>query len=181
MSHDPRMNESCPICERVVSYMRVRHVKDLCAMSHLWMRHVVDMSESCPTYTWGMSHIWMSHVPHVNEWLKGRMSHVSHTNEACFTYEQSCWAIRVVSQMWTRVRSHIWIRVVSHMSHLNTRHEHDAYPCVTWPVFICVTWLVDMNTSHTIQHYRVVSHTIVLYHVTHIAHYGVATVSRVDL
>ena len=35
--------------------------------------------------------------------------------------------------------------------------------------------------SHTIQHYRVASHTITSYPVTYIAHYGVATVSRIDL
>jgi len=160
MSHDPRMNESSPICERVVSYMRVRYVKDLCAMSHLWMRHVVDMSESCPTYKWGMSHIWMSHVPHMNEWLKGRMSHVSHTNEACFTYEQSCWAIRVVSHMRTRVVSHMWTRVMSHVSHLNTRHEHDMTPihmCDMSRGTIIEYESHDPTLSCCIAHYHVVS------------------------
>jgi len=49
-------------------------------MSHIWMRHVTHMNESCYTYEWVMSHIWMSHVTHMNE--------------SCHTYE------------W--VMSHIW-------------------------------------------------------------------------
>ena len=74
------------------------------------------------TYTWrwrtrvedvngwdDLSHIWMSHVTHMNEschtyeWVMSHiwMSHVTHMNEVCHTYE------------W--VLSQIWMSLVTHM------------------------------------------------------------------
>ena len=66
---------------------------------------IFDMSHACP-----MPHIRMSHVSHVNEschtydWVMSHiwMGHVTHMNESCHTYE------------W--VMAHIWM---SHVSHMN--------------------------------------------------------------
>ena len=48
-------------------------------MSHMWIRHVTHMNESCRTYECVMLHIQMSHVTHVDT--------------SCHTYE------RVMSQI----------------------------------------------------------------------------------
>ena len=113
MSHVPRVNDSCPIYELIMSY--------------IWMScisHAIESYESCPTYEWFMSHIWRNHVVHMNESCPTcecevggrtprmctlRMSHVPHMNESCLTYE---W---VVSHMR-----------LSHMSHVP--HLYDSCP-----------------------------------------------------
>jgi len=56
-------------------------------MSHIWMRHVTHMNESCHTYEWGMSHIRMSHVTHMNEPCHTYEWVTAHMNESCHTYE----------------------------------------------------------------------------------------------
>ena len=65
-----------------------------------------------------MSHMWLSHVTHMNEschtyeWVMSHiwMSPVTHTNESCHTYE------------W--VMSHIWM---SHVTHTNEScHTHEG-------------------------------------------------------
>jgi len=86
--------------------------------SHIWMSHVTQMNESC--HTW-MSHvtfyhlmplrvhfhilsaqvdlIWVSLVKRVNESRHNTsMSHVTHTNESCHTYEWGMpWRMRHVT------------------------------------------------------------------------------------
>jgi len=76
-NHVTYMDESCHICERVVSIYEwvmshihqwvMSHVHK-CVMSHVQMSHVTHMNESCRTYEWVihtyervMSHIWMNH------------------------------------------------------------------------------------------------------------------------
>jgi len=64
-------------------------------MSHMWIRHVVHMNESCHTYECVMAHIWVIHVTRVNEschtcqYVMSQiwMSHVTHVNGSCHTYE----------------------------------------------------------------------------------------------
>jgi len=113
--HVARMDASHQMCVCgcvCVSHQTYEWVSDIWewVMSHIWMRHVTYMNESCHTYKWVMSHIWMSHVTHMDEschtygcvmshrW----MSHVTYMNESCHIY--GC------------VMSHIWM---SHVTHMN--------------------------------------------------------------
>ena len=98
-------------------------------MSHIRMRHVPPVNESCPTYERVMSHIWMSHVSHINEsclhspflqtaaGIIGRkdafpswMSHVPHMHGSCPTNE--C------------VMSHTWM---SRAPDMNTSCLHSVF------------------------------------------------------
>ena len=81
ISHVSYMNESCCTCvilsclsgsiyEWVMSQI---HLNESClvlewVMSHIPMRHVTHMHESCYIYECGIwtSHIWMSHVTYMN-------------------------------------------------------------------------------------------------------------------
>jgi len=124
--HVTHMNESChPLNESCHTYEWV--------MAHIWMCHFRHMNESCHTYEWVWSYIWMSYVTQCRfftrknlvgvvslkrhpqgwmklEWswmtLKRRMSHVTHMNGSCHTYE------------W--VMSHIWM---SHVTHMNVSYH----------------------------------------------------------
>jgi len=129
MSHVPRMNESCPIYEGVMSptYVRLEGIWWLLSgvwvwerelvSSHAWMSHVPCMNEPCPMYEWVMYSIWMSHVLCMNvscpiyEWV---MSHTwmrdgSRENSAnakwcvCDRENESC-------RMYEWVMSYIWVR-----------------------------------------------------------------------
>jgi len=139
-------------------------------MSHTWMRHVTRMNEACHTYEWGMAHIWMSHVTH----LRGQepasscpppwelwqcvsmsfipMSHVTHMNESCHTYE------------WDM--SHIWISHVtkwmSHVTHMNEScHTYEWVMSHVW-----ISHITHMKESCHINEWDM-SH-IWMGHVTHV-------------
>jgi len=83
-----------------------------------------------------MSHIWMSHVTHMNEschtyeWVMSHiwMSLVTHMNESCHTYE------------W--VMSHIWMSTVS-ATHVNVFATHYAH---------CNTLQLTATHCNTLQH-----------------------------
>jgi len=60
------LRESSPPCTLLPYKRFTSHICESHIPSHIWMRHVTHMNESCPTYECVMSHIWMSHVPHVN-------------------------------------------------------------------------------------------------------------------
>ena len=102
-------------------------------MSHIWMRYVTHMNETCHTFECVISHnMWTRHATHMNEsrhtdeWVMSHiwMSHVTYMNESYYTYE---W---VMSHIWTChvthineschtyewVMSHIWM---SHVTHSN--------------------------------------------------------------
>jgi len=96
--------------------------------------NVTHMNESCHTHEWvlsnvWMSHIWMSHVTHMNECCQTYdqgmshvwMSHVTHMHESYHTYE---W---VTSHMWimTSLTCMAWsVHVTSHVTHMNDVHRH---------------------------------------------------------
>ena len=117
MSHVSYTNESCLICEWVMSHIRTSHVSyvnESClmydwvmhaiydwVMSHIWMSHVSYTKESCHMYEWVMSHIRTSHACHI--WL----SHVSYMKESR-TCGESCLNERVMSYVW-----------MSHVSYTN--------------------------------------------------------------
>jgi len=76
-------------------------------MSHIWLRHVTCMNESCRTYESVRTHVWMSHVTHMNQschtcqWVTSHtwMGHVSRMNVSCHTYEY--------------VMTHVWMSHVT--------------------------------------------------------------------
>ena len=93
-----------------------------------------------------MSHIWMSHVTHMNEschtyeWVMSHiwMSHVTHTNESCHTYD------------W--VMSHIWI-IHATCSHTHLDAHYYYYTFVWWMSHIPYEWAAShvprfMRLSH---------------------------------
>jgi len=73
------VRELCRACEWGVSHILMRHVAHMnescrtCCRYQLqrttscdvWMSHVAHMNESCRIYEWVTSHIWTSHVAHV--------------------------------------------------------------------------------------------------------------------
>ena len=83
---------------------------------------------SPPCMQHDMFYIWMSHVSHLNatcltyEWVVSQvwMSHVSHMNESCLAYEHACHC-QYVSHMndsclaYGWVMSHVWVSHVSHV------------------------------------------------------------------
>ena len=100
-------------------------------MSHIWMRHVTHMNESCHTYECVMSHIYewvMSHV---------RMSHVTRMNASCHTYE---WVNRWVKESchtYEWVRPHLWI---SHVTHMNDSIVAMLRRSVCMLIVVCHTY-----------------------------------------
>ena len=91
------MNQSIPAYAWVVSHIWM-------IMSHMWMRHVAHMNESCRTHEWVMSHTWMIHVAHMNdscrthEWVMSHtwMSHVlgAQSGQTCRTCSSLLWGRR---------------------------------------------------------------------------------------
>jgi len=96
IGHGAPMNESCRVCEWVMSHIWMSHVAYMeKAMSHMWMRHVAHMNQSCRTYKRVMY-----------------TSHVAHMKESCRTYE--C----ILSYIWINLRGYLrawapfrWLRV----------------------------------------------------------------------
>jgi len=115
MSHGTHMNESWHTYEYNVSvWFRLAQQ----------YRDYTYTYESCLRYEWVMAHAWRSHgtygseihvsdVPLLRAILRVMshisMSHVTHTNESCHTYE------------W--VMSYIWMSHVTHMSESCHAHE----------------------------------------------------------
>jgi len=101
-----------------------RHRTDEWVMSHIWMRHVTNMNESCHTYDGIMSHKRMSHVSHRNasricmrssrhctyDWVMSRMwlSHVASVRESCHTYECVSYAYEWVMSRIEMRRGYAW-------------------------------------------------------------------------
>ena len=77
----------------------------VCVASHIWMRRVTHMNESCHTNLWVMSQIWMRRVTQNN---MSCSTYVTHMNESCHTFNESCHTYECVT-------SHIWISHATHM------------------------------------------------------------------
>jgi len=108
-------------------------------VTHVWHAHSYVRLDSCMfELVWVMSHIWMSHVTHMNEscytyeWVMLHiwMSHVTHRNESCRTYE---WVMShiCISQItyinkpcytYEWATSHLWVTHGSVTSHIWTSH-----------------------------------------------------------
>ena len=114
-------NEPCMVMSHVAIYM---------GMSYIYGNEPYMYGDE-PWLTWVVSHNWLSHVSHMNESCLTYecvmshicMSHVAHAHESCLTYERSCLAYEWVKSHMrmshvTRewVMSHIWM---SHVSHMN--------------------------------------------------------------
>jgi len=73
--------KSCPMCEWVMSHMRMSHVSYGNESCLMWMK-------SCAICEWVMSHVWISRVSHVNEVMSHvSRSHVPYANESCLICE----------------------------------------------------------------------------------------------
>ena len=96
-----------------------------------------------------MSQLWMSHVTHMNEschtyqWVMSQlwMSHVTHTNESCHTYR---W---VMSQLW-----------MSHVTHTNES-------CHTYRWVMSQIWMSHVTHTSCHTHEHVLSHPTLTEHV----------------
>jgi len=90
MRHVARMH-AWYICEWVVSYMWICMLQCVAAccsvLQCVAVRRGTYVNESCHTCEWGRSHVWMRRVTHMNESCHKWMSHVTHMNESCHTYE----------------------------------------------------------------------------------------------
>jgi len=96
-------------------------------MSHIGLSLVTRVHALLHTHWWVMSHIWMipSQVTHVNDlWHTKWMSHVTHMNESCHTYEwviSHVWMSHVTrmnesSHTYEWVMSHVWMSRVTRMN-----------------------------------------------------------------
>jgi len=157
-------------------------------MSHIWMSHVTHMNESCHTYEsfldhiihirsqhsylwhdpwfwpwlivqitsfiwWVMSHIWMSHVTHNNTSCHTYESFIDHIIHICdMTHDSGHERLIIlimnnhsdhIIRMRDKTHVYVWHDSSIHadMTHWNVRHD--------W--FIRVTWLMhmcDMTIAH---------------------------------
>ena len=155
-------------------------------LSHMWMRHVTHMNESCDTYEWVMSHIWKHY--HMNGSCDRRerrvvrwglregvsvqavswMIHVTRINESCHTYQ------------W--IMSHTSMSHVTHMNescHMcDMTHSyvwHDSFMCVTWLIHMCdmTHWYVWHDSFRTLPELKsppVTPNVRLAFHVCHMTH-----------
>ena len=104
-------------------------------MSHIWIRHVSHMKESCRTYECTRSHIWTSHVSTMtyvwmsdvlqhgddlnDKWVMFHIwtRHVPRINESCPTYEWVMAHVRVRQVAYTNESCHTYEWVISHTAH----------------------------------------------------------------
>jgi len=151
-------------------YMRTACRTYECIMSHVWMRHkahtacLIDdvgwMRESLHTNEERMSHV---------SWIW--MSHVTHINELCGTYEwvvAHVWMSHVTTcPMCEWVMSHIWMR---HVTHMNESWPLDECPSPVLRVWshIELSHVTHMNESWISQVYQWVMSHEWMGHVTHI-------------
>ena len=91
-------------------------------MSHIWMRHVPRMNESCPTCEWVMSHMWMSHVPHMNESCPMYEWGMSHMNTSHPTPEWVMFHMSCPTYEW----------VMSHIPMSHVPHTSESCPTSKW-------------------------------------------------
>ena len=154
---------------------------DSWVMSHVWMRHVTHMNESCHTCEWVMSHMWMSHVTHMKytagirrwgfnrygkschryEWIMShiRMSHATHMNELRHTHvtHMQGYNVGVLIDMLSH-----GLREVCHVTHSSIRDATHSY--ITWLIHIWhmgrvmgsemyVTWLTHPFVEMVCSHW----------------------------
>jgi len=132
------------------------------ALAHFFVRPTIW--GSCNTQEWVKSHIWMSHITHMNQSCRTYerimyhtyesvmphiwRSHATHIHESRHTYES-----RVHHSCQICVT---WLIYMCDVTHLYVWHDllyvwHHSFICVIHDSFICVTWLIyrfDMTHSY---------------------------------
>jgi len=141
-------------------------------ITHVCMRYVTDLNESCHTYEWGLSQTLK--IYDTCEWVMSHiwMSHVTHVNDACHVYEEG------MSHTWM---IHITRMNASRCTHLNASY----YTCEITDVnvwkyekklwktceYVCIIWhmwkqhVAHMNES-CLTYEWVMSH-VCMNHVSH--------------
>jgi len=130
-------------CNRLPALCILMYRNHEWVMSHIWIRHVTRVNESCHTYEYVMSHIWMSHVTHTNtachtgEWVKSHIciSHVTQVNESSHTY---AW---VMSHTPPPSSSH------SHSSMSHVTHTQSCRTCEHVTSHVWMSHVTHMNES----------------------------------
>jgi len=82
------------------------------------------MNESEPTREWGMSisHMWMSHFSHVNEscrtyeWTMSHVLHMNDSSRACEWVMSHTWMSHVARTNESRVTRQVWMRHIAHVN-----------------------------------------------------------------
>jgi len=120
-------------------------------MSHIWMRHVPHMNESCPTYEWVMSHInqmnvsipfkepfsLSCHDPMTHtQWHTPNDTHPDPHGHFNFTNHYVTWLIHVCDMTLSCVWHDLFICVTWLIHTCETIHDshvwHDSFICATW-------------------------------------------------
>jgi len=170
MCHVSRTNESCHTYECVMSHVRMSHVTHtnemLPSVAHV-TRYITHMNASLCTYesdaavrmlSWDISRYTcdMTHVTHTDEschtyeWVMSQVwiGHVTHTNESCLTYE------------W--VMSHV------RMSHVTRTNEMLPSAWSVGPYLRVESDMThDANTDKSCHTYEWVMSHVRMSHVTH--------------
>ena len=123
------------------------HDSCICAT---WLIHMYDMTL---WETWGAERSFSTFQwvkLRINESCHIRMSHVTHLNESCHTYE---W---VMSQIWMSHGTHMnelchlyeWVLLHIWMSHVTRIHES----CYTYTWIISHTWMIHVTYTNESCH-----------------------------
>jgi len=137
MSHVTCVNESCHMCEWV--------------MSHVWMSHVTHVGESCHMCEWVMSHMCEWVMSHMCEWVMSHiwMSHVTHMNESCHTcVNESCHKRCVLSHnnvCYTACVLYHCIYAIWLKKTLVIFFPLFDYMCATWLIYLIFDSLYDIR------------------------------------
>ena len=131
------------------------------------------MNESCRAYESVLSHTWIGHVTRIE------MSHVTHMNKSCHTYEQSCHTYKCV---FTHIeeRCHTYECIFTHteeschtyecvFAHFEeSYHTNEGVVSLTHEGLMSNTWRGHMNDS--CQKHEEVTSYIWISHVRHMIH-----------
>ena len=131
------------------------------------------MNESCRAYESVLSHTWIGHVTRIE------MSHVTHMNKSCHTYEQSCHTYKCV---FTHIeeRCHTYECIFTHteeschtyecvFAHFEeSYHTNEGVVSLTHEGLMSNTWRGHMNDS--CQKHEEVASYIWISHVRHMIH-----------
>ena len=107
------------------------------------------MNESYHTCEWVMPHIWMSHITHVNEschtfeCVVSRMIVTSHADRGCYT----TWMSRhtFVTHMKDVWQCHVWMRLWSYMRGSINESSNMSHMSESWHICDTSKWCVTMS------------------------------------